>query len=743
MSLVLLLLVALFCVFLALNYKRNKNIFDGVFYVMGPYVVIIAVNNIVMTQFGFVRIPDSTVALHLAAMVMFFGGCLVGEKLAAYRRTPLNIRKAARRNDVDVDTVKLLLGLCHLVLLADRIYRIAVYGLVDFIHGGEYGPSTIPAHTQLLIVPLSVILLDKCVIGSKKMDRVAIGQILLTAVFLFSTFIKYHIISAVLIAFVYIALKYPRLLKKLGVFCVALVILFFVGNYLVSFIAEDLTASASFYINHLWAYIAGGTINLDAAEAHLAQSGAQVSIWKWLVSMVTMFPNMFYQKFTGSDLIDYRFNTMLVNFDLGPDRSNVVSILAAAFCQTNVVGFGIFMFAWGVVVQWVYSRANRSCYDRTKLLASVFLAFNLLSFFACFFELNNPWELMILTFLVYYVITIPVSNLWKKEKDMKKIQYSVYRKETGNAGGKAKNDASDILKELGYEQSYEPSKYQKVRILQQFLSLLRLKTRKTLVLQYPAVSKPLMKALAKCFHPQDRRIALIHDLRSLQGMGGDATQEIQELSDYDTLIVHNGRMETYLCESGYGGNMIRLELFDYLHDVDRPVQESPYSATVCFAGNLDKSSFVAQLGKIASCNFNLYGVKNAVELQGENVHYKGLLSSDEIVYLLDGDYGLIWDGSALETCEGVYGNYLRYNNPHKLSLYIAAGKPVIAWKQSAIAEFVEKNQIGIVVDSLEELNGIDLAAQHPRLKANAMKLKEKVGTGYYLKTAMEKACGGQ
>lgn len=743
MSVLLLLLIAVFCIFLVLNYRRNGNIFDGFFYVMGPYVVIIAINNTVMTQVGFLRISESTVALHLIAMVLFFGGCLLGEKLAVYRRVPENIRKAARCNDVDVDSVKLMLALCHLVLLADRVYRIAVYGMVNFIHGGEYGPTTIPAHTQLLIVPLSVILLDKCVIGSKKKDLVAIGQILLTMVFLFSTFIKYHIIGAVLITFVYIAIKYPQFLKKLGAFCVALVILFFVGNYLVSFVAQDLTASASFYINHLWTYIAGGTINLDAAVDHFAQTGADLSIWKWLISMVTMFPNMFYQKLTGTNLIDYRFNTMLVNFDLGPDQSNVVSILAAAFCQTNAIGFGIFMFAWGAVVQWAYTSASRSSYDRTKLVASVFLAFNLLSFFACFFELNNPWELMILAFLVYYVITIPISNLWKKDKDMKKIQYSVYRRETGNAGGKAKNDASDILGELGYEQSYEPSKHQKIRIAQQFLSLFRLKGKKTLVLQYPAVSKPLMKALAKCFNSEDKKIALIHDLRSLQGMGGDAAQEIRELSDYDTLIVHNERMETYLLESGYTGNMIRLELFDYLHNVGRPIQESPYSNTVCFAGNLDKSSFVARLGKIESCNFNLYGVRNTVELQGDNVHYKGLLPSDEIVYLLDGDYGLIWDGSALETCEGVYGNYLRYNNPHKLSLYIAAGKPVIAWKQSAIADFIKKNRIGIVVDSLEELNSIDLAAEHPLLKANVMKLKEKVGTGYYLKTAMEKACGGK
>ena len=33
----------------------------------------------------------------------------------------------------------------------------------------------------------------------------------------------------------------------------------------------------------------------------------------------------------------------------------------------------------------------------------------------------------------------------------------------------------------------------------------------------------------------------------------------------------------------------------------------------------------------------------------------------------------MWDGPSPDTCAGVYGAYLRYNNPHKTSLYLAAG----------------------------------------------------------------------
>ena len=50
------------------------------------------------------------------------------------------------------------------------------------------------------------------------------------------------------------------------------------------------------------------------------------------------------------------------------------------------------------------------------------------------------------------------------------------------------------------------------------------------------------------------------------------------------------------------------------------------------------------------------------------------------------------------------GNYLRYNSPHKLSLYIAAGMPVIVWKNSALSEYIEQKNIGITVNSLLELD---------------------------------------
>ena len=321
---------------------------------------------------------------------------------------------------------------------------------------------------------------------------------------------------------------------------------------------------------------------------------------------------------------------------------------------------------------------------------------------------------------------------------MRKLQYSVFKKETGNAGGKAKNDAFDILLENGFQPTYKPSNKRFIRILQQFLSLSRLKKNDILVVQYPAVSDILMRRLIKHIKRKNiLSIALVHDLSSIQGMGGNIRDEIEILNAFDYLIVHNEKMREYLQIQGYKGKMVILGIFDYLHDPAKSVQDAPYSNTVCIAGNLDKAKYIQDLSELSSYRFNLYGINNVLELSGiDNATYKGCVPSDEIVYTLEGDYGLVWDGDSVEACAGVFGRYLLYNNPHKLSLYLSSGKPVIVWAKSAVAEFVRKNRLGIAVDSLLELKAMDLKTDYKEFKANVLAMKEKIGRGYYLSQAI-------
>ena len=72
----------------------------------------------------------------------------------------------------------------------------------------------------------------------------------------------------------------------------------------------------------------------------------------------------------------------------------------------------------------------------------------------------------------------------------------------------------------------------------------------------------------------------------------------------------------------------------------------------------------------------------------------------------DADFGLVWYGSSRHGCEGRIGDYLRYIAAHKLSLYLRCEVPVIVGKGTAMAEFVEREGIGITVDSLDNIEGL-------------------------------------
>ena len=60
---------------------------------------------------------------------------------------------------------------------------------------------------------------------------------------------------------------------------------------------------------------------------------------------------------------------------------------------------------------------------------------------------------------------------------------------------------------------------------------------------------------------------------------------------------------------------------------------------------------------------------------------------------MDQNFGLVWDGTSLDGCNGRYGEYLKFNNPHKTSLYLSCGIPVIIWKEAALADFVEEHKV--------------------------------------------------
>lgn len=201
-----------------------------------------------------------------------------------------------------------------------------------------------------------------------------------------------------------------------------------------------------------------------------------------------------------------------------------------------------------------------------------------------------------------------------------------------------------------------------------------------------------------------RVIALVHDMDWLRlDMGSMKTRarvKIQRkaLRYFDTIVVHNQAMKETLGD--LRANIVCLGIFDYLSD-ETKFGKRGLELPVIIAGNLspEKAGYAYHLPQDVA--WNLYGPYYAA--QSENVNYRGAFPSEQLPSMMDGSFGLVWDGDSADTCGGSWGNYLRYNNPYKTSLYLACGLPVIIWKEAALAEFVLKNDCGIAVGSLFEV----------------------------------------
>ena len=101
---------------------------------------------------------------------------------------------------------------------------------------------------------------------------------------------------------------------------------------------------------------------------------------------------------------------------------------------------------------------------------------------------------------------------------------------------------------------------------------------------------------------------------------------------------------------------------------------------------------------------------------------------------------MVWDGTTPTTCDGIFGNYMKYNNPHKASLYLSSGIPVVIWRKAALSKFIEENNLGIAVDSLtvldEVLSKMSLSKYENLLK-NVRDVSQKLKKGFFIEKAIQ------
>ena len=182
-----------------------------------------------------------------------------------------------------------------------------------------------------------------------------------------------------------------------------------------------------------------------------------------------------------------------------------------------------------------------------------------------------------------------------------------------------------------------------------------------------------------------RVIYFIHDLDTLRDSYDNSllnAKTIDELNNQDVVICHNKSMLGELRRRGCKTTLIPLKIFDYYlknvepQKVRMKTENTGMVADVCFAGNLSqtKCGFLYLLDNcILPYRIGVYG---KLETQFKHLEYMGCFTPEVLPTQLSGRFGLVWEGNSL-TYNLKDHPYIMFNNPHKVSLYIVSGLPII------------------------------------------------------------------
>ncbi len=328
-------------------------------------------------------------------------------------------------------------------------------------------------------------------------------------------------------------------------------------------------------------------------------------------------------------------------------------------------------------------------------------------------------------------------------------------KHLNDAGSKARMDIEHIMNEMGLCSIGRHHGVSKSRLSHFVITLMnvarmivKVKKDDILVLQYPT---KYYSTICRIAHKKGAQvISFIHDLDCFRLKRRLPKEEISLMNQSDALIGCNTNVCRWLLNNGFTGYSnkaitVPMHLFDFLSEAQNKERgKTGLTHKIVYAGQLapKKNKFLYSFGRyIHNFDVNVYG-KGFDKQYAENptrFNLKGFLIPDELIREAEGDFGLVWDGDSVDCCQGDWGEYLALNTPHKTSLYIRCGLPIIIWKQAAMAEFVRSQNIGICVDSLRDINHIYerlTPEEYNCMCENVKRVCLEISEGHYFRKAI-------
>ncbi|MFC4760992.1 sugar transferase [Fructobacillus durionis] len=228
---------------------------------------------------------------------------------------------------------------------------------------------------------------------------------------------------------------------------------------------------------------------------------------------------------------------------------------------------------------------------------------------------------------------------------------------------------------------------------------------------------------------------LIHDFEPLR-VERQKAWEWQLAEGADLIVAHSQQMIEQFKAHGIHSPAVTINLFDYLGP--SPTTNPIFDKVINYAGTWQKAPWLQTYDGPA---LRLFGSRpkkwKEIELPPA-VDWAGSFLPDEIALAFHSGFGLLWDS---DYDDKYFQSYTKINAPHKASLYLKAGLPLIVWSQSYLANLVKEFNIGFTIDSLDQLENklgqVDQSG-YQRIQKNLQPFQERVSKGHYTKNMLEK-----
>ena len=384
------LMILISTIITIIEYFITKRFFNPTTILSWPFIIVIFINKIFGNKYGFYDINEKTINKITIGILFFFVGSISSTIIKKYIGIKNN-RKTSLIIKYNIDNIYIYVMGVAVINLMRLVLVLHKYGVKNFIvNDGMNGllMTGIFSHMLLSSYPLVAILISHAL---KKKEYKFLFPVILIFIVIYFTFVKYHMISLVLIIIIYLNIENPKMFSKTVPVLIVTPIIIFFANYLTNFNARGITAENDYILKHLINYISGGLI-YDSISPNFSYNN--YGLLEIIVMILMVIPNLFINLLWGRKV--YPYETMqFYSMGWNGENGNVINTISFLFSSKNIIGTILLIIFLGIIVGSLYSK------DQSKyLLMAAVYTFVFLSFYATFLVLVPPWEMIIFSLIM-------------------------------------------------------------------------------------------------------------------------------------------------------------------------------------------------------------------------------------------------------------------------------------------------------------------------------------------------------